>query len=143
MHRHGVPSQVRKRARAKLLRVSSIDPGFDIHNVLLTRVARSPNALVSPARTRAGRQEVLDRVRQIPGVPAVAIADLIPMSGEDVQIGYWTTPAAAPAKEMPLSFMTLVTRDYPRVIGIPLLRGRFLTDRDRVGNSQIRRPVRK
>ena len=120
-----------------LLRLLSLDPGMDPRNVLVTRVALSSDALASPARTRAAWREILDRVRQVPGVDAVAVADIIPMGGDSEQIGYWTTPAAPPANEMPMSLMNLVTPDYLRAMGIPLRQGRFFTEPDRIGNDLV------
>ena len=55
-----------------LLRLSSVDPGVDIQNVLITRVALSPSALLSPANIRAAWQDILNRVRHVPGVQSVA-----------------------------------------------------------------------
>ena len=120
-----------------LLRILSVDPGIDARNVLVARVALSPTVLEGPARIRAAWRDVVDRVRGVPGVESVAIADIIPMSGEADEIGYWTTAAAPPANEMPMSQMNLVTPDYLRVMGITLRRGRFFTEQDRSGNEPV------
>ncbi|HUE03872.1 MAG TPA: ABC transporter permease [Bryobacteraceae bacterium] len=120
-----------------LLRLSALHPGIDSHNVLVTRVALSPDALASPARTRVAWQEILERVNHAPGVRAAALSDLIPMGGEDEEIGYWTTSAAPPANEMPMTLMSLVTPGYLRAMGIPLRDGRFFTDQDRVGSAPV------
>jgi putative ABC transport system permease protein len=120
-----------------LLRLSSVDPGVDVRNVLVTRVALSPSALVSPAITRAAWRDLLDRVRRVPGVRSVAMTDLVPLGGDDEQIGYWTTAAAPPANQIPLSLMFLVTPDYLQSMGIPLLRGRFFDEQDRIGNELV------
>src|SRR5580658_2299507 len=120
-----------------LLRLSSLDPGLDTHNVLVTQVALSPDVLASPARTRAAWPDILDRVRQVPGVDSVAVADIIPMGGDSEQIGYWTTSAAPPANQVPMSLMNIVMPGYLRAMGIPLLSGRFFTDQDRIGNEPV------
>ena len=120
-----------------LLRLSALHPGIDSHNVLVTRVALSPDALASPAHTRVAWQEILERVSHAPGVRAAALADVIPMGGEDEEIGYWTTSAAPPANEMPMTLMSLVTPGYLRAMGIPLRAGRFFTDQDRVGSEPV------
>src|SRR6202011_3785068 len=44
-----------------LLRVSSLDPGVNLQNVLVTRMALSPGVLADPARIRPAWQDVLDR----------------------------------------------------------------------------------
>jgi predicted permease len=65
------------------------------------------------------------------------MADLVPMDGDDEEIGYWTTAAAPPANQMPLSLMFVVTPDYLKAMGIALLRGRFFDEQDRIGNDLV------
>jgi predicted permease len=120
-----------------LLRVSSLDPGIDIRDLLVTRVALSSDAVSSPPKTRTAWQEILERVRHIPGVQSAAVADVIPMGGDDEEIGYRTTAAAPPADQMLLSLMNLVTPDYLGAMHIPLLQGRFFTGQDRTGNELV------
>jgi predicted permease len=120
-----------------LLRLSSVDPGVDIRNVLITRVALSPNALRSPANTRAAWQDILDRVDHVPGVQFVAMTDIVPMGGGEDQVGYWTTAAAPPANQMPSSLLSLATPDYLKAMGISLRQGRFFNEQDRIGNEPV------
>lgn len=120
-----------------LLRLSSADPGLVIRNVLLTRVALSPSALTSPASTRAAWQDIMDRVRHVPGVQSVAMTDSVPMGGDEDEIGYWTSAAAPPASQMPLLLMTVVTPDYLKAMGISLRQGRFFNETDRTGNEPV------
>ena len=120
-----------------LLRLSSLDPGIKAEKVLVTQVALSPDALTDPARTRAAWQDVLDRVRGVPGVQSAAVADIIPMNGEAEEIGYWTGPTEPPLNQMPVMLLNLVTPDYLRVMGLPLRQGRFFDDRDRIGKEPV------
>jgi predicted permease len=121
-----------------VLRLSSLDPGIDIHNVLVTRVALSPGALQKdPAQIRAAWQDVLDRSRRVVGVQSVALADIIPMREGYNGLGYWTTPAPPPANQMPIALASTVTPDYLKVMGIPLRQGRFFSDHDRMGIEPV------
>jgi predicted permease len=120
-----------------LLRLSSLDPGVNVRNVLVTRTALSPQALATPAQIRAEWQQLLDRVRRVPGVQAVSMVDTVPMREGNNQLGYWTTAATPPMNELPLTLATTVTPDYLKVMGIPLREGRFLNDRDRMGNELV------
>jgi ABC-type hemin transport system substrate-binding protein len=63
-------------------------------------VALSPSALKRPVNTRAAWQDVLDRVRHVAGVQSVATTDIVPMGGDENEIGYWTTAAAPPANQI-------------------------------------------
>ncbi len=51
-----------------LVHLSSLNPGVDIHNVLVSRMALSPATLEDPGLTRAAWKDVIDRTRQAPGV---------------------------------------------------------------------------
>src|SRR5262249_51647674 len=108
-----------------LLRLASLNPGVNINNVLVTRVALSPATLANPANTRAAWQEALENARNVPGVQAVAVVDTVPMRQGYNQVSYWTSPAFPPPDQMPLALATSVTPDYLNVMGISLLKGRF------------------
>jgi hypothetical protein len=120
-----------------LLRLSSVDPGVDIRSVLITRVALSMSAFSDPPTTRAAWRDLLDRVRHVSGVRSVAMTDLVPMDGDDEEIGYWTSETPPPANQMPLSLMFMVMPDYLKTMGLPLLRGRFFDEHDRIGNEVV------
>ncbi|HTX34518.1 MAG TPA: ABC transporter permease [Bryobacteraceae bacterium] len=120
-----------------LLRVSALDPGVNVRNVLIARMALSPATLADTARTRAAWQDVLDRARRMPGVEAVATVDTVPMREGYNQIGYWTTPDVPPDNRRPMALATSVTPDYLKVMGIPLRAGRFFNDHDRMGSEPV------
>jgi predicted permease len=120
-----------------LLRLSSLDPGVNFRNVLVSRMALSPATLANAAQTRAAWQDVLDRARRLPEVQSVALVDTVPMREGNNQLGYWTTPAVPPENELPIALATSVTPDYLKVMGIALLQGRFFNDQDRLGNEPV------
>jgi predicted permease len=120
-----------------LLRLSSLDPGVNVRNVLTSRLALSPGALANPGQIRATWQNVLDRARRIPDVESAALTDIIPMRVGENSLAYWTTPAPPPPNQEPLALASGVTLDYLKVMGIPLLRGRFFTEQDRMGSEPV------
>ena len=120
-----------------LLYLSSLDPGVNIRNVLVTRMALSPGTLSNPAKIRAAWQDVLDRARRTPGVESIAMVDTVPMREGNNQLGYWTTPSVPPDNQQPHALATSVTPDYLKVMGIRLLQGRFFNDQDRLGNEPV------
>jgi FtsX-like permease family/MacB-like periplasmic core domain len=48
-----------------------------------------------------------------------------------------TESAVPPPNEQPIALATSVTPDYLKVMGIPLLQGRFFNDQDRLGNEPV------
>lgn len=120
-----------------LLRLSSLDPGIDIRNVVTARVAFSPSALANPAKVRAAWQELMESMRHAPGIQSVALTDIVPMRvGENV-LGYWATPTPPPPNEEREALASGVMPDYLKVMHLPLLRGRFIDENDRLGNTQV------
>ncbi|MBV9610847.1 MAG: ABC transporter permease, partial [Acidobacteriaceae bacterium] len=120
-----------------LLKLSSLDPGFNARNVLAARFAISPNGIDNPAHIRAAWQDALDRARRVPDVEFAALSDIIPMrEGENV-MSYRITPNPVPADEESFALASGVTPDYLNVMGIPLLQGRFFNEQDREGSKPV------
>ncbi len=120
-----------------LLRLTSLDPGVNIRNVLVSRMSLSPGVLGDPGRIRAAWQDVLERARRVPGVQSVAIVDTFPMREGNNTLGYWPTADVPPEKERPLTLATSVSPEYFNVMGIPLRQGRLFTEQDRMGGEPV------
>ena len=120
-----------------LLRLSSLNPGIDIRNVLTARVAVSPGVLANPAKARADWQQLLGDVKRVPAVKSVTLTDIVPMrEGENV-LAYSTTATIPPLNQAPEALASAVTSEYPNVMRLPLLRGRFFDEHDKVGTAQV------
>lgn len=120
-----------------LLRLSALNPGVDIKNVLTARVAFSPSVLANPAKARAAWQQLMDSMRRAPGVQSVALTDIVPMRvGENV-LGYWATPTPPPPNQEREALSSGVMPDYLKVMRLPLLHGRFVEENDRMGTTQV------
>ena len=114
-----------------MLKLSSLDPGLNVRNVLVTRMALAPAIVTNPAQIRAAWQDVLERARRVPGVESAAIVDTVPMREGYNKVGYWPSPSLPPEGQQPVALATSVTPDYLNVMGIPLLKGRFFDEHDR------------
>jgi hypothetical protein len=100
-----------------LLTLSSLDPGFNVHNAMAGYFALSPGTLASPEQLRAAWQDVLDRARRVPGVESVTLADIIPMRQGENSLPYWTTATPPPPNQEPVALASCVTPDYLKVMG--------------------------
>jgi predicted permease len=120
-----------------MLRLSSLDPGFNTQNVLAAHVALSPAVLENPAKTRAAWEDVLERARHLPGVQSVALADVVPMRVGEDSVGYWVSPVPPPPDQIPLALTSIVTPDYLNVMRMRLRQGRFLNEQDRIGHEMV------
>jgi putative ABC transport system permease protein len=120
-----------------MLRLSALDPGVDIKNVLTSHVALAPATLQSPARMRAAWRDVLSRANATPGVHAAALSDIIPMRVGLNALGYWTSPTPPPVNQLPIALASCVTPEYLSVMRLPLRAGRFLDDHDRLDTEPV------
>ena len=123
-------------------RVTGIDLGFDYHDVVSLRVrpleyARLPaEVALMTGRHRAAFDAILERVRAIPGVEAAAlVGGGLPLRGDLV-----TSAVVVPGRAVPAGEDVEVDRvspDYFRVLRIPLLEGRELSEADRAGAEPV------
>jgi predicted permease len=120
-----------------LLTLSSLDPGFNVHDVMAARFALSPGTLANPEQIRAAWQDVLDRARRVPGVESVTLADIIPMREGENSLPYWTNATPPPPNQEPFALASCVTSEYWKVMGIPLRQGRFFNEHDRIGSEAV------
>jgi predicted permease len=120
-----------------ILRLSSLNPGFDGHNVVTARVALPSAALATPAQTRATWRDLIDHAQRVPGVRSVAVVDTIPMREGINPLGYSASASLPPVDRMPLALATSVTPDYLNVMGVRLREGRFFTEEDRSGAALV------
>lgn len=120
-----------------LLHLAALDPGVDIHNVLVTRMALSPATLADPGKARAAWKDVLERGRRVPGVQSIATVDTFPMREGDNELPYSTNADVADTSKLPLALLTSVSPDYFNVMRIPLRRGRFFDDHDTADSTPV------
>ena len=120
-----------------LLYDSSLDPGLDVRNLLVARMALSPAVLADPSRIPAAWQDIIDRAHRVPGVQAVTTVDIVPMRSGNNQLGYWTAADVPPENRRPLVLASSATPEYLKVTGIPLIEGRFFNDHDRMDSEPV------
>jgi predicted permease len=119
-------------------RLWSVDPGLNPHNVLTMQVALSPTVMKSPSGIRVAYQQLLDRVEATPGIQVASVASVIPLSGNDAENSFWLgTGPQPPQDQTSMMMFDIVSEDYLRVMGIPLLSGRFFTRQDTLASSQV------
>jgi len=119
-------------------RLWRVDTGFNPHNVLTTHVAMSPSVIASPAAIRLAYRQLVDRVASIPGVQSASITDLVPLSGDDSEIGFWLGKGPQPPQDQMSSALNYITTsDYLHVMGIPLKEGRFFTEHDTLTSTPV------
>ena len=118
--------------------LSQVNPGFDARNVLTFHIGLSPSLMQTAAATRTGYQQLLARVREVPGVESADLTNIVPLSGGDNGGPFWigtTQPASLQTAPHALYFWT--GPDYAKTMGIPLVQGRFFTPDDQVNSAKV------
>jgi predicted permease len=114
------------------------DLGFDARNILTFQVGLSPSATKNGAGVRAAYQQLLERIREIPGVQGADITTQVPMSHQVNAIPFWVDHHRPPSvAEAPRMLGFIVGADFQRVMGIPLIRGRFINAQDTFGSPLV------
>ena len=118
-------------------RLNHVHPGFEADHVISFQLSPADfdNA---PERARAYYRQVLERVAHLPGVQSVGGVHLLPMGDSNwdpgLRIEDRPLPPGASAESVN---WRLVTADYFRTMGIPLLKGRALTDADNEAGEKV------
>ncbi len=133
-------------------RILRTNPGFNPEHLLTAEVRLTgdkymdanqiygPNLnLIRPPVGEFCRQ-VLERVRNIPGVEDVALVDWLPLlqTAQYASPGFTITgQSISTVAEKPSVFRLGVSSDYFRLMGIPVLRGRGVTEQDTESNAWV------
>ena len=72
-----------------ILRLWSVPPGFDTNNVITLKAGVSHSLTKTPSDTRVAYQQLMDRIRQIPGVQAADFTTAVPLTGESGYLPFW------------------------------------------------------
>ena len=109
------------------------DPGFNPHNVLTFSVSLPPSMMkATPDAIRAKYRDLEARFASIPTVRGASLTwESLPMGWDDEEV-FWPEGAPKPSSnnDMKWTILYVVGPDYLKVMGTPLLRGRFLTAQD-------------
>jgi len=117
-------------------RLLGVNPGFDADHVLSMNISMVGEAYREDEVVAAKTDQILARLKALPGVEAVAAAGQIPLGGNGDRWGFHIEGRRwGPAD--PSVERYSVTPDYFRVMHIPLRRGRLFTDADRAGSENV------
>jgi predicted permease len=118
--------------------LSHVNPGFQPEHILTAHITPDQSFCIDPARCLTFYRSVLDQVQSSPGASGAALVNTLPLGGRvskrSLQMEGFMGPADA---TMPLFWLDVVSPDYFRVMGIPLLSGRWFTRADESGNSPV------
>ena len=118
------------------VRLSHVEPGFRAEGVLAVRMLLLP--VREPSLHAEFVNEVLDRVRVLPGVVAAGSIGRLPLDGGNSGSWYYRADRPEPAPgDRPGGDISIITPGYFRAMGIPVLKGRDFDAHDRIGSPHV------
>jgi len=119
-------------------RLLAVDPGFRPDHLLTFQVNLPAAKYSNDTLQIAGLERLVNAVRAVPGVTAVAGTSNIPFAGNwstsSFTIEGYQTPDNVPG---PWGDARIVTPEYFHAIGAELKAGRFFTGQDRLGGRRV------
>jgi putative ABC transport system permease protein len=112
-------------------RMQDVSTGFRPEGLLVADLPLSPTAYSQPAKRLNFYDNVLDKIRALPGVRSAGGASFLPVSGAGgiIHFNIQGRPPHGPG-EFILAGYRSVTPGYLSTIGLPLLNGRFVSEQD-------------
>jgi len=111
--------------------VRRTDTGFSTHNLLTLEMALPWIKYGEAPNKVALFDEVLPRLRAVPGVEQVAAVEKLPLKEPIEPVDVFLASRPAVAGETPKAYPNIVSPDYFSLMGISRLQGRSFTDEDR------------
>jgi|SRR2546421_1862116 len=119
------------------VRMERVDPGFRAENLLTVWTILS-EAKYAPHQRAAFYEQAWQDIQALPGVKSVGAIDDLPLSG--IHGGGPFTIEGHPTEsdaDAPNAYRCIVSVNYFRTMGIPLIAGREFTERDREGTPTV------
>ena len=116
----------------------NVNPGFDSQHVITFKVGLSPSLTKTASSTRIAYRQLLERIRQVPGVQAADFTNVVPLSEQDNGGPFWVgAQQSTSMQDAPHALYFETGPEYLQTMKIPLLRGRFFTAADTTESEQV------
>ncbi|OJT17558.1 permease [Archangium sp. Cb G35] len=114
------------------MRLQQVDPGFRSEHVLTMDLSLPQREAYASSASRVNFYDsLLERVRSLPGVQAVAATYHLPLAGRNMSTSMWDMSRPKPTPEQrQYAQVRIITPGFFEVLRIPLKRGRLLTSQD-------------
>ncbi len=118
-------------------RLGHVQPGMQTERLLTARVTLPNIAYPRPENIAGFYEQLIARLRAVPGIRAASTTFPLPMSGALSTTSFDLAERPLPESQQPTEFARLIGSDYFQTMGIPLVRGRFFADTDRLESKPV------
>jgi predicted permease len=112
-------------------------PGFEAANVLTFNLALGPSQYPSLATEVRFYDELLARVRALPGVDAAGATTLLPLTPGEFGDGFYRVGFNDVYPKIPIARLQNVTAGYFEAVGLPVRKGRTFSTADVAGAQAV------
>lgn len=114
-----------------------VNPGFRTDNLLTMKLALPFKKYPKPEQQLAFYQQVIERVKALPGVQEVGVVSDLPLAEGGLFAFIVEGRAAASLQDNPSAVWRAINPDYFRTMGMQLRRGREFTEHDQQGAPEV------
>ena len=119
-------------------KLAAVDPGFPVQPALTFEVSLPDSRYAEDAQQVAFFDQLMPKLKALPGVEAAAAVISLPLSGTSFVLTFEVAGRPpVPPSQQPAMQVRIATADYFQTIGIPLQKGRFFTEQDRLNTPQV------
>ena len=119
-------------------RILGVSPGFESRNILTMNVALPPARYPSDTARLAFWDQAFAAIAPVPGVRSVGATSVLPFGG-GWSTGSFSVEGYTPktGESNPWGDIRIASPGFAEALGLPLRRGRFISDQDRVGSQPV------
>ena len=110
--------------------LSSVDAGFDKSPAIIVQIALPNTRYPDPPKRRAFFERLVSQVSALPGITSAGVTSHLPLSGDILFLRYTIQGQSADPSQNPDAGIRVVSPDYFKAMGLRLVDGRFLNERD-------------
>ena len=120
------------------IRLQHVSPGFDPRNLLVMQLSLPDFKYHEVQKKGVFYDEMLERIRSLPGVTKAGAISVLPMSGQNQSGSFTIQGKVVPKGELsPHGDRWAASADYFQTMNIALVRGRYFTEHDRVDAPNV------
>jgi putative ABC transport system permease protein len=113
------------------MRLQEVNPGFEPNNLLVMQIALPDFRYREPQQRDAFYRQALEQIQALPGVESAGATSILPLSGMNSSGSFQIEGRQVPPGQLsPHGARWSVTYDYFKAMEIPLIQGRYFSERD-------------
>ncbi|HEY3662294.1 MAG TPA: ABC transporter permease [Chthoniobacterales bacterium] len=118
-------------------RLSHVNPGVQPERLFTAAIMLPDAAYPRPEKVAVFQDQLLSRVRALPGVHDASMVFPLPLSGSNVATAFDVQERPKPEGQRDASPLRIAGTDYFRTMGVSLVRGRFFNSSDRLDSKPV------